>query len=79
MRKVMMVLATAVALTGALSADAFARGSRGAPVGPMGQVFGGVNPVDHPAIFGRGAESAYGYAGVPHARPHARYHGYERR
>jgi hypothetical protein len=83
MRKVMMVLATAVALTGALSADAFARGSRGAPVGPMGQIFEGVNPVDHPAIFG-GAENgygynAYGYAGSPHARPHARYHGSERR
>ena len=65
MRKVIMVLATAVALTGALSADAFARG---APVGPMGQVFDGVNPVDHPAIFG-GAENAYGYVGFPHARP----------
>jgi hypothetical protein len=69
MRKVMMVLATAVALTGALSADAFARGSRGSPVGPMGQVFHRVNPVDHPRIFG-GSENgygynAYGYAGVP--------------
>jgi hypothetical protein len=56
MRKVMMVVATAVALTGALSADAFARG---APVGPMGQIFDGVNPVDHPFIFGR-AGKAYG-------------------
>jgi hypothetical protein len=71
MRKVIMVLATAVALTGVMSADAFARGSRGAPIGPMGQVFDGVNPVDHPYIFG-GAESSYGYVGVPHARPHKR-------
>ena len=73
MRKVMMVLATAVALTGALSADAFARGSRGAPVGPMGQIFDGVNPVDHPFIFDRPGNAsgynAYGYVGVPHARP----------
>jgi hypothetical protein len=75
MRKVMMVLAAALALTGALSVDAFARGSRGAPVGPMGQIFDGVNPVDHPAIFGRGAENAYGYVGTPHAR----YHRSERR
>jgi hypothetical protein len=71
MRKVMMVLATAVALTGALSADAFARG---APVGPLGQVFDGVNPVDHPYIFDRPGNAsgynAYGYVGVPHARPH---------
>jgi hypothetical protein len=47
LRMVMMVLATTVTLTGAMSADAFA--SRGAPVGPMGQIFDGVNPVDHPA------------------------------
>jgi hypothetical protein len=67
LRMVMMVLATTVTLTGAMSADAFA--SRGAPVGPMGQIFDGVNPVDHPAIFGR-AENAYGYVGFPHARPH---------
>jgi hypothetical protein len=67
MRKVMIVLAAAVALTGAMGADAFA--SRGAPIGPLGQVFDGVNPVDHPRIFG-GAEKAYGYVGVPHARPH---------
>jgi hypothetical protein len=92
MRKVMMVLATAVALTGGLSASsaAYAGGSRndadssgGYPVGPMGQIFGGVNPVDHPAIFDRprGAYgyNAYGYVGVPHARTHARSHGYERR
>jgi hypothetical protein len=61
MRKVMMVLATAVALTGALSADAFARG---APIGPMGQVFGGVNRADHPVIWGKGYGS--------HARAHKR-------
>ena len=79
LRMVMMVLATAVTLTGAMSADAFA--SRGAPVGPMGQIFDGVNPVDHPFIFDRpdlpygyhyvggSAENAYGYVGVPHARP----------
>jgi hypothetical protein len=77
MRKIMIVLAAAVALTGAMSADAFA--SRGAPIGPMGQVFDGVNPVDHPAIFG-GAQNAYGhnaygYVGVPHARPNTRYGG----
>jgi hypothetical protein len=65
MRKVMMVLATAVALTGALGADAFARG---APIGPMGQVFGGVNRADHPVIFGNGS----------HARRHT-HRGYERR
>jgi hypothetical protein len=78
-RRVMMVLATTVALAGALSADAFARG---APVGPMGQIFDGVNPVDHPFIFGPAGKryyaygagkaygDAYGYAGVPGARPH---------
>jgi hypothetical protein len=66
LRRVMMVLATAVTLTAALSANAFARG---APVGPLGQIFDGVNPVDHPAIFG-GAENAYGYGGFLHARPH---------
>jgi hypothetical protein len=81
LRRVMMVLATTVALTGALSAGAFARGG-GSPVGPMGQIFDGVNPVDHPFIFGPagqryyayGAGKAYGdaydYAGVPDARPH---------
>ena len=83
MRKVMMVLATTVALTGPLSAAA----SGGSPVGPMGQIFDGVNPVDHPFIFGPAGrayyhygsgENAYGYVGVPHARPH-RSHGYERR
>jgi hypothetical protein len=46
-----------------------------------------VNPVDHPFIFGPAGrayyhygsgENAYGYVGVPHARPH-RSHGYERR
>jgi hypothetical protein len=79
MRKVMMVLATGLALTGALSADAFARGSRGSPVGPMGQVFGGVNPVDHPAIFG-GAENGYGYNAYGYVtRPQARSRGHERR
>jgi hypothetical protein len=94
MRNVMMVLATAVALTGVLSVSsaAYAGGSRndadssgGYPVGPMGQIFEGVNPVDHPFIFGPAGrayyhygsgENAYGY--VPHARPH-RSHGYERR
>jgi hypothetical protein len=69
LRKVLMVLATAVTLTGALSVDAFARGRGGAPIGPMGQVFGGVNPVDHPAIFG-GAKRPYRYVGSSHARPH---------
>jgi hypothetical protein len=97
MRKVMMVLATGLALTGALSVSsaAYAGGSRndadssgGYPVGPMGQIFDGVNPVDHPFIFGPAGrayyhfggsgENAYGYVGVPHARPH-RSHGYERR
>ena len=63
--KVSIVLAAVVTLTGALSADAFARGS---PVGPMGQVFGGVNPADHPRIFARPGQS-YGWAGLPHARP----------
>jgi hypothetical protein len=79
LRRVMMVLATTVALAGALSADAFARG---APVGPMGQIFDGVNPVDHPFIFGPAGKAygyAYGYVGFPHARPQARSHGYERR
>jgi hypothetical protein len=76
-RNVLMVLATTVALTGPLSAAA----SGGSPVGPMGQIFDGVNPVDHPFIFDRpdlpygyhyvggSAENAYGYVGVPHARP----------
>jgi hypothetical protein len=73
MRKVMMVLATGLALTGALSVSsaAYAGGSRndadssgGYPVGPMGQIFeSGVNPVFHPDLFGN--------VGFPHqqARP----------
>jgi hypothetical protein len=77
MRKIMVVLATAAALTGAMSAASAS--TRGAPIGPLGQVFDGVNPVDHPKIFGGATNgygyNAYGYVGAPHARPHTSYAG----
>ena len=69
-------MAVAAVLVLCVSSAAHAGGSRndadssgGYPIGPMGQIFGGVNPVYHPDIFG-GGESAYGYVGSPHARPH---------
>jgi hypothetical protein len=34
----------------------------------MGQIFDGVNPALHPAIFGK-PEKAYDSVGFPHARP----------
>jgi hypothetical protein len=85
MRNVMMVLATAVALTGVLSVSsaAYAGGSRndadssgGYPVGPMGQIFGGVNPALHPFIFGPAGKRYYHYGNGENAYGSR---GYERR
>jgi hypothetical protein len=73
-------MAVAAVLMLCVSSAAYAGGSRndadpsgGYPVGPMGQIFEGVNPALHPAIFGR-SEATYDYAGFPHraARPHKR-------
>jgi hypothetical protein len=53
-------MAVAAVLMLCVSASAQAGGSRndadyggGYPVGPMGQIFDGVNPALHPAIFGK--------------------------
>ena len=59
---------TKMALLAVLVLCVSSAASAGYPVGPMGQLFEGVNPVDHPNLFG-GAEKAYGYV-IPHARPH---------
>ena len=76
LNKTRMAVAAVLVLGGASAAHAGgsrndADSSGGYPVGPMGQIFGGVNPALHPDIFG-GAQNAYGYVGVPHARPHKR-------
>ena len=52
LRKTMIVLATAVALTGGLTADAFARGGGG---GHMGGGFGGGHMGGRFGGFGRGS------------------------
>ena len=73
-------MAVAAVLMLCVSSVAYAGGSRndadpsgGYPVGPLGQIFEGVNPALHPAIFGRSGPT-YDYAGSPHrlARPRKR-------
>jgi hypothetical protein len=66
--------AVTAALVVCVASAAHAGGSRndadssgGYPVGPMGQIFGGVNPVFHPDIFGRSA-NVYDYVGLPRQR-----------
>lgn len=73
MNKTKMAVAAILMLS--VSSAAYAGGSRndadssgGYPVGPMGQIFDGVNPALHPAIFGK-PEKAYDSVGFPHARP----------
>jgi hypothetical protein len=67
-------MAVAAVLMLCVSSAAYAGGSRndadssgGYPVGPMGQIFEGVNPALHPAIFGRSG-ATYDYAGRPRKR-----------
>jgi hypothetical protein len=56
----------AILVLGVSSAASAASG--GSPVGPTGQIFDGVNPVLHPAIFGR-SDKAYDLAGFWRAHP----------
>jgi hypothetical protein len=44
--------------------------SAGSPMEPMGQIFGGVNPTLHPAIFGK--SEVYDSAGFSYARSRTR-------
>jgi hypothetical protein len=67
-------MAVAAVLVVCVSSAACAGGSRndadssgGYPVGPTGQIFGGVNPALHPAIFGR--SEVYDSVNFSHARP----------
>lgn len=70
-------MAVAAVLVLCASSAAHAGGSRndadpngGYPVGPMGQIFGGVNPAMHPGLFGK-SERVYDDVGFPQ-QTHAR-------
>jgi hypothetical protein len=71
-------MAVAAVLVLCASSAAHAGGSRndadpngGYPVGPMGQIFGGVNPAMHPDLFGR-SDKVYDYVGPQQHRVRAK-------
>jgi hypothetical protein len=63
---VVVLCVSSAAQAGGSKNDADSSG--GYPVGPMGQIFGGVNPAFHPDIFGR-SDRIYDDTGFPHHRP----------
>ena len=62
-----MLNGTKMALSAVLVLCVSSAASAGYPVGPMGQILDGVNPVLHPSIFDRSGK-VYDWLGYSHAR-----------